>query len=94
MEIEKSANINVVILYRCIINQQGFILQLEGDMKLSLYESICELPLESNDDLSIDEDELNFLHEVVLRPGDVVSLKRGVVHIKANQVICLFIYIN
>ena len=55
-------------------------MQLDGGMKLSLYEAICELPLESSDDLSIEEDELNLVKEVTLQPGDVLYLPRGTVY--------------
>ena len=55
-------------------------MQLGGGMKLSLYEEICQLPLESSDDLCVDEDELNLQQEFELQTGDVLYLPRGKVY--------------
>jgi len=59
---------------------EGFILQLGGGMKLSLYEEICQLPLEGSDDLCAVEDELNLQREFQMQTGDVLYLPRGKVY--------------
>ena len=56
------------------------VLQLHGSKLWSLYEPVERLPLECSGDLNVEHNELVKVKEVLLEPGDILYMPRGVVH--------------